>query len=104
MHDSIESKADRISLLCNDFGSTNFSEIESVIEKNSMPFFIGNIPSYLKQPLRENMIDKNILLFYHYCPAWNDALLLEYLLEYLTINTHSPNNLILTLPRQAGPH
>ena len=56
------------------------SEIESVIEKNSMPFFIGNIPSYLKQPLRENMIDKNILLFYHYCPAWNDALLLEYLL------------------------
>ena len=31
MHDSIESKADRISLLCNDFGSTNFSEIESVI-------------------------------------------------------------------------
>lgn len=56
------------------------AQIKNEIEKNNFPFFIGNIPSYLKQPFKENMINRNMLLFYHYCPAWNDALLLEYIL------------------------
>ena len=62
------------------FALPPISEIEKQIEQNPLPFFIGNIPSYLKQPLKENMINRKMLLFYHYCPAWNDALLLEYLL------------------------
>lgn len=58
----------------------SINEIEKAIEQNPLPFFIGNIPSYLKQPIKENMINRKMLMFYHYCPAWNDALLLEYLL------------------------
>ena len=50
------------------------------IEKNNLPFFIGNIPSYFKQPWKENFISLRLLMYYHYCPAWNDCLLLEYLL------------------------
>lgn len=49
------------------------------IEKNNYPFFIGNIPSYLPKAIRHLMIDLKLGIFYHYCPAYNDALLLEYL-------------------------
>jgi hypothetical protein len=50
------------------------------IETNDLPFFIGNIPSYFKQPWKEDFIGLRLLLYYHYCPAWNDCLLMEYLL------------------------
>lgn len=57
----------------------NASEINS-IEKNKLPFFIGNIPSYFNRSLKGKFIDLRLLMYYHYCPAWNDCLLLEYLL------------------------
>lgn len=50
------------------------------IEKNDLPFFIGNIPSYFKRSFKGKFIDLGLLMYYHYCPAWNDCLLLEYLL------------------------
>jgi len=50
------------------------------IEQNNLPFFIGNIPSYFKQPWKGKFISLRLLMYNHYCPAWNDCLLLEYLL------------------------
>ncbi len=55
------------------------NKIERVIEKNDMPFFIGNIPSYLQSGEKKFLLMNDMGLFYHYCPAYNDALLLEYL-------------------------
>ena len=52
----------------------------NTIEKNHLPFFIGNIPSYFKRSFKGKFIDLGLLMYYHYCPAWNDCLLLEYLL------------------------
>lgn len=57
----------------------NFNDV-SKIEKNNLPFFIGNIPSYFKQPWKGKFIALRLLMYYHYSPAWNDCLLLEYLL------------------------
>ena len=58
--------------------------IESIrineIEKNNLPFFTGNIPSYFKRSVKGKFIDLGLLMYYHYCPAWNDCLLLEYLI------------------------
>lgn len=50
------------------------------VERNNLPFFTGSIPSYFKQPLKEVFINLRLLMYNHYCPAWNDCLLLEYLL------------------------
>ncbi|HVX26260.1 MAG TPA: hypothetical protein VHB70_07955 [Parafilimonas sp.] len=50
------------------------------IEQNDLPFFIGNIPSYFHRSLKGKFIDLRLLMYNHYCPAWNDCLLLEYLL------------------------
>jgi hypothetical protein len=50
------------------------------IETNDLPFFIGNIPSYYKQPWKEDFMSLRLLMYYHYSPAWNDCLLLEYLM------------------------
>jgi len=50
------------------------------IEQNDLPFFIGNIPSYFKRSVKGKFIDLRLLMYNHYCPAWNDCLLLEYLL------------------------
>ena len=57
----------------------NGSDIENKIEKSDFCFFVGNIPSYFHNAFRKYATRKNIGLFYHYCPAWNDVLLLEYL-------------------------
>ena len=56
--------------------SKNFKDIE----KNNLPFFIGNIPSYFNRSIKGKFIDLRLLMYNHYCPAWNDCLLLEYLL------------------------
>lgn len=50
------------------------------IEQNNLPFFIGNIPSYFNRSIKGKFIDLRLLMYNHYCPAWNDCLLLEYLL------------------------
>ena len=50
-----------------------------LIEKSSLPFFVGNIPSCFPQFYKHLFTQKQWLLFYHYCPAFNDALLIEYL-------------------------
>ena len=50
------------------------------IEQNDLPFFIGNIPSYFKRSIKGKFTDLRLLMYNHYCPAWNDCLLLEYLL------------------------
>lgn len=50
------------------------------IEQNNLPFFTGNIPSYFNRAWKGKFIDLRLLMYYHYCPAWNDCLLLEYLL------------------------
>jgi hypothetical protein len=51
----------------------------SKLEQNNLPFFIGNIPSYFSLNLRQLFTRKGWGLFYHYCPAYNDALYYEYL-------------------------
>ncbi|TKK67782.1 hypothetical protein FC093_13610 [Ilyomonas limi] len=58
------------------------------IEQNDLPFFIGNIPSYFPLPIRKIFTRKGWGLFYHYCPAYNDALFVEYLAlrRYLIAN------------------
>jgi len=58
----------------------HLNEVSTEIERSDLPFFTGNIPSYFKQPWKENFINLRLLMYYHYCPAWNDCLLLEYLL------------------------
>lgn len=52
----------------------------AALEKNDLPFFIGNIPSYLPGVAKLYLTEKDKFLFYHYCPAYNNALLLEYLM------------------------
>lgn len=49
------------------------------IETSNFPFFTGNIPSYFPVAYKHFFNRKKWLLFYHYCPAFNDALLIEYL-------------------------
>lgn len=55
------------------------SEMEKQIEQNDFCFFAGNIPSYFRDLSRAIATANNIGFFYHYCPAYYDALLLEYL-------------------------
>jgi hypothetical protein len=61
------------------FALPTIEDIESKIEKNDFCFFVGNIPSYFHDIFRKYATGKNMGLFYHYCPAWNDVLFLEYL-------------------------
>lgn len=56
------------------------NDIKEKIHHNNFPFFIGNIPSYQPDFIRKLLTASDIEVFYHYCPAYNDALLLEYLL------------------------
>jgi hypothetical protein len=49
------------------------------IHQNDFPFFIGNLPSYMKQPLKGILTKTKTWQYYYYCNAFNDLLLLEYL-------------------------
>ena len=60
-------------------GLPTTTDIETKIEKNDFAFFIGNVPSYFHDMFRKYATTNHMGLFYHYCPAWNDMLLLEYL-------------------------
>lgn len=55
------------------------TDIVKQIEQNDFCFFVGNVPSYFKDFSRAVATSKEIGFFYHYCPAYNNALLLEYL-------------------------
>ena len=57
----------------------NISDVQKEIEQNDFCFFIGNISSYFKDFQKAFATANEIGFFYHYCPAYNDALLLEYL-------------------------
>lgn len=50
------------------------------IEKSDYSFFTGNIPSYFQHTVKSLSNGFRLLQYRHYCPAWNDALLLEHLL------------------------
>jgi hypothetical protein len=56
------------------------TQVEKRIEKSNFPFFIGNVPSFLSHSKRTFLTKLKLGLFYHYCPAFNDALLLEYIM------------------------
>jgi hypothetical protein len=62
-----------------EFALPPINQLEEKIERNDFPFFIGNIPSYFSSGKRKFFTKNKIGLFYHYCPAFNDALLIEYL-------------------------
>jgi hypothetical protein len=61
-------------------GCPAIADIQTTIEKNDFAFFIGNVPSYFHDLFRKFATSRDMGLFYHYCPAWNDVLLLEYVL------------------------
>lgn len=58
----------------------NSYTIQKQIEESDYSFFIGNIPSYFNQTYKNWFYRNGWGLFYHYCPAFNDALLIEYLI------------------------
>ncbi len=59
----------------------SFSEaVINEIEKNDFSFFTGNIPSYFQHTLKSISNSLHLLQYRHYCPAWNDALLIENIL------------------------
>jgi hypothetical protein len=62
-----------------DLEMPNATQVERLIEKSNFPFFIGNVPSFLSHTKRTFLTKLKLGLFYHYCPAFNDALLLEYI-------------------------
>lgn len=57
------------------------NELYDLIEQNDLPFFVGNMAAYFAKPFNKILMAslKKILLYHHYCPAYNDVLLLEYL-------------------------
>jgi hypothetical protein len=57
------------------------TDLLMLIEQNDLPFFVGNMTSYFTEPFKTilSVSLKKILLYNHYCPAYNDVLLLEYL-------------------------
>jgi len=57
----------------------NIGDVQKEIEQNDFCFFVGNISSYFKDFQKAFATANEIGFFYHYCPAYNDALLLEYL-------------------------
>jgi hypothetical protein len=50
------------------------------VEGNNFSFFIANVSAVLPNPLRMWMTGTKLGTFYYYCPAYNDAVLLENLL------------------------
>ncbi len=53
-----------------------------LLEENDMPFFVGNMLSFPREPLKTilSAMFKRNLVYYDHCPAYNDVLYLEYLL------------------------
>lgn len=55
------------------------SEWISQVEKSDFAYFVGNIPSYMARSVQGILTGINALMYYHYCPALNEALVLQYL-------------------------
>lgn len=55
-------------------------EVVKEVEQNDFSFFVGNIPSYFPDHLKTLATENKLGMFYHYCPAFYEALLLEYIL------------------------
>lgn len=55
--------------------------IQREVEQSDYPYFIGNIPSYFPYGLKKVFTKMDALFYYHYCPAYNNVILLEYLVE-----------------------
>lgn len=58
---------------------TSEDTIFTYLEENDFVFFIAGMASILPDPLRQWLGNTGVGRFYYYCPAYNDALLLEYL-------------------------
>lgn len=56
------------------------SDLEKIIENNNMLFFLANIFSYFPKIIMKDFVKRGWGLYYPYCPAYNNTLLLEYLL------------------------
>jgi hypothetical protein len=56
------------------------NEIEKSVEQNNFSFFVANLPSYFKDILKLIATKEHLGFYNYYCPAYNDALLLEYLI------------------------
>lgn len=61
-------------------------EIPKQVEENDFTFFIANLPSYFSDFLRLAATSIGFGLYNYYCPAYNDALLLEYILLRNSLN------------------
>jgi hypothetical protein len=48
-------------------------------EKDPFLFYIANISSLFQNPIRRMFLHSPLCIYHFYCPAYNDALLLEYL-------------------------
>lgn len=57
------------------------SQWKKQVEKADFAYFIGNIPSYLPNGLKKFFTKANALMYYHFCPAYNDLLILQYLIS-----------------------
>ena len=57
----------------------NTAQWETQVEHSDFAYFIGNIPSYMSRTFQGILNPVNALMYYHYCPAFNDALVLQYL-------------------------
>ena len=70
------------------------SVITNEIEKSDLPFFVGNIPSIFPAAFQKPFAKKGIAVYYHYCPAYNNVLLLE----YLVLKNESTSSFATRLP------
>lgn len=69
------------------------SDISTAVEQEKdFVFFIANLASTLPAWLAFPLVDSGITRFYFYSPAYNDALLLEYLVEQKKYDTNVLTN------------
>lgn len=64
-----------------DLNLPSFMHWKKQVEKLDFAFFIGNIPSYLPNGLKKFLTKVNAMMYYHFCPAYNDLLILQYLVN-----------------------
>jgi hypothetical protein len=62
----------------NDILSKSEEQLIKEAQNSDFSFFVGNIPSYRRQPWKELLTDLGIMQYHYYCNAFNDALLTEY--------------------------
>lgn len=62
------------------------------VEKNEFYLFLGDMATYLPNPLRRPIAKRKSGKFYFYCPAYNDVLLLEYLVEQKNYDEQNKKN------------